>query len=478
MDMMRRFLFYDLETTGLNKSFDQILQFAAISTDEKLNEIERYAIHVKLRPDVIPSPYATITHRISPSAAQEGLPEVEAVRHIHALLNTPGTISLGYNTLGFDDEFLRFSFYRNLLPPYTHQYANGCGRMDLLPITVLYYLYKPDVIKWPEVDGKPSLKLENLSKANALAQGQAHDAMVDVMATVELARRLYKARDMWDYVTGYFNKTTDQERVNKLPSAFDSAAGMHLYGIMTGSQFGPDQMYQAPVLYIGDSIPYSNQSLWLKLDEENLTIPVNDGSTDNVRVIRKRMGEPNIILPPLDRFLNRLSPERKDRVKENLAWIQRETKRFYEIVSWFSEFRYPDVAHVDVDASLYLSGFLSREEQMLCKQFHQQLQTNGAGFIREFGKDPLRSQALRILFRNFSPGRFKGFEHEYEQFMAGVNPTDPSQAMNDYRDEKRLTPKAALEQIGGIRRDESLDDEQVKILEDLEHYLKMTFHLG
>lgn len=475
---MKRFLFYDLETTGLNKSFDQILQFAAISTDEKLKEIERYAISVKLRPDVIPSPRATLTHRISPSAAMEGLTELEAVRHIHALLNTPGTISLGYNTLGFDDEFLRFSFYRNLLPPYTHQYANQCGRMDLLPITVLYFLYKPDVISWPEVDGKPTMKLEHLSKANALAEGPAHDAMVDVEATVALARRLYREKGMWDYVTGYFSKPTDQGRINTLPSAFDSAAGMHLYGIMTGSKFGPDQLYQAPVLYIGDSIPYSNQSLWLKLDDGDLKTPRDGDAMDNVRVIRKRMGEPNIILPPLDRFLKRLSPERKEMVRENLSWIQHEKKRFYDIVSWFCEFRYPDVEHVDVDASLYLSGFLSREEQMLCKQFHQQVQTNGAGFIREFDKAPLRTQALRILFRNFSCERFKGFEKDYERFMEAVNPMDETQAMNDFRDEKRLTPRMALSEIGDIRQKETLDDDQLRVLGDLEDYLKRTFNLA
>jgi exodeoxyribonuclease-1 len=36
---MQTFLFYDIETTGLNKSFDQVLQFAAIRTDLKLQEI-------------------------------------------------------------------------------------------------------------------------------------------------------------------------------------------------------------------------------------------------------------------------------------------------------------------------------------------------------------------------------------------------------------------------------------------------------
>jgi exodeoxyribonuclease I len=61
---MSTYLFYDLETTGLNRAFDQVLQFAAIRTDMSFNEIDRHEIRIKLRPDVIISPYAIITHRI------------------------------------------------------------------------------------------------------------------------------------------------------------------------------------------------------------------------------------------------------------------------------------------------------------------------------------------------------------------------------------------------------------------------------
>jgi exodeoxyribonuclease I len=122
---MSTYLFYDIETTGLNKAFDQVLQFSAIRTDATFKEIDRQNITVRLRPDIIPSPGALITHRIRLSEALKGLTEYKATYQIHRLLNTPGTVSLGYNTMGFDDEFLRFSFHRNLLPPYTHQYSNG-----------------------------------------------------------------------------------------------------------------------------------------------------------------------------------------------------------------------------------------------------------------------------------------------------------------------------------------------------------------
>ena len=187
--MAKTYLFYDIETTGLSKAFDQVLQFAAIRTDSQLNELDRFTVKVQLRPDVIPSPGAVITNRISLKDQVTGLCEYEAIRKIHHLINQRNTISLGYNSLGFDDEFLRFAFHRNLLPPYTHQFKNGCRRMDLLPIAVMFWLYKREVITWPQLNTKPSLKLEHINEVNQLASGPSHEATVDVEATLGLARR-------------------------------------------------------------------------------------------------------------------------------------------------------------------------------------------------------------------------------------------------------------------------------------------------
>ncbi|MDE4959350.1 exonuclease domain-containing protein, partial [Francisella tularensis subsp. holarctica] len=93
-------LFYDLETSGINKSLDQVLQFAAIRTDLDFNEIERFKFFVKLNPDTTPSPMATITHHISIALANTGIAEYQAIRNIHKIINAPGTISIGYNTRG------------------------------------------------------------------------------------------------------------------------------------------------------------------------------------------------------------------------------------------------------------------------------------------------------------------------------------------------------------------------------------------
>ena len=135
------YLFYDLETTGLCESFDQIVRFAAIKSDENLQEINRYEIDIKLRPDVVPSPEALIITRLGINDIKQGLCEYDALIKIHKLFNQPNQINIGYNSLKFDNTMLRFGFYRNLLDPYSHQYKNYSFRADVMNINLLYFLY-------------------------------------------------------------------------------------------------------------------------------------------------------------------------------------------------------------------------------------------------------------------------------------------------------------------------------------------------
>jgi len=138
---MKTYLFYDTETTGLNPCFDQVLTFACIRTDTELNELDRTTITIRLRKDIIPSPGAFLTHGLSFDELESGITEYQAAGKIHELVNTPSTVSIGYNSLEFDDEFLRFMFYRNLMDPYTHQYRNNCSRMDILPVALVFRIF-------------------------------------------------------------------------------------------------------------------------------------------------------------------------------------------------------------------------------------------------------------------------------------------------------------------------------------------------
>jgi exodeoxyribonuclease-1 len=473
--MKKTYLFYDIETTGLNKAFDQVLRFAAIRTDRQLNEIERYTIKIQLRPDVIPSPGAIITNRLSIEDLTNGLHEFEAIRQIHQIMNTPDTIGLGYNTLGFDDEFLRFSFHRNLLPPYTHQYRHGCRRMDLLPMAVMFWLYRKEVITWPQINGKPSLKLEHLRETNQLTAGPSHDAAVDVGATMELTRRFIRDRQMWDYLLGYFEKETDAHRVDEIPNSFQSALGEHRKGLMVSSEYGPQLMYQVPVLSIGNSIPYSNQTLWLRLDLPALKETKANTIDDSTWIVRKRYGEPGIILPPHQRYWKFLSAERKTIVSENLKWLQSNPAIFQQIVSYHRDYSYPFIPNLDPEAALYQIGFFTRSDEKLFKEFQTAQLEVKERIINRLSNEDARTLAKRLLCRNYPKNLPENITEEFEAYLRRVNPLHEDEAIVDYKGEPRLTPSVALAEIKRLKKSARLDNHQVELLDDLKKYIKINF---
>ncbi|MCP4163870.1 MAG: exodeoxyribonuclease I [Deltaproteobacteria bacterium] len=474
---MRNFLFYDLETSGLSKSFDQILQFAAVRCDAKLREIERYSFYVKLRPDIIPSPLASITHRISIEKTRKGLTEYDAVCKIHKLINTPGTISIGYNTMGFDDEFLRFSFYRNLLTPYTHQFANECVRMDLFPMAVMYSLYKRDVIKWPVIEEKTSLKLENLNKANDLAHGQAHDATVDVDITIELARKFMQEKEMWKYLTRYFDKNEDLERTNQMPEVFQSESGIHRLAIMSSGSFGNKNNFHAPVLLIGNSIPYKNQWIWLRLDFPELRNATKDNISEHCYTIRKKLGEPEFLLPPKERFLEKIVPERKKEMDKNIKWLQNNPEIFKEISSHFRTYKYDNIPDLDIDTSLYQNGFMDDDERVICETFHKLRSEDKYKAVRSFKTNDNRELGHRIMHRNFKSLVPEDSHYNFEPYLAKINPKEGDKPLMDFKKHERMTPKAALKEIDSIKQDGllNLDSQQKYILAELENYIKDNF---
>lgn len=474
--MSTTYLFYDIETSGLNKCFDQVLQFAAIRTDTELRELARYNFFVKLNPDTVPSAAAVLTHKISLAKLEkEGINEYQATTLIHQLLNTPDTISIGYNTLGFDDEFLRFTFYRNLLPPYTHQYANGCYRMDLYPIATMYYLYHNTIINWPKINDIPTLRLEHLSTANQLTadNANAHDAMVDVTATLALARNFYKKCDIWQYLQGFFNKTEDAKRYEKLNIALDIDGYIYPDAILVDGSLGAKNNYQTVVLALGWHRYYKNQFLWLDLGKKNLTdTTINDIATIPI-IYRKKLGEPPLLLPTLPRLLTHLSQERYVLINHNLAWLKNNPHILQAISKYHQEYTYPPVINIDVDAALYQNGFLSDAEQELCRKFHAANVQEKINLLTQFTNPKLRTQALRLLGRNYITELPTQLHDEFNQWLIKIYSTDNTTAdtTRDYRNEPRLSINQALQQLQQLQAtiDSNTNPEKHLLLVELEN---------
>jgi len=472
--MQKTYLFYDLETTGRSKCFDQVLQFAAIRTDLELNELERHSIHIKLNPDVIPDPEAILIHRIPIAAMLQGEAEINAISQIHALLNTPGTLSGGYNTLGFDDEFLRFLFHRNLLPPYTHQWANGCGRFDLYPLTQLYHLYHPECMQWPtNPEGKISLKLELLSKANQLAEGPAHQAMTDVEATLALARIFLKNKEMWIYSMDFFNKEVEQKRREKITATLETTYGKYQLALLVGKA-GSSDFFQYPVLALGSHQHYKNQTLWLRLDKPELATTTSDLLAETTWVARQKAGE-TFLLPFSGRFKQHITAERSIITEKNLTWLGQNGPLLQEIQQYYQHYKYPEILNLDVDADLYVKGFLTREEEQLCIQFHTAPEQKKAAVAERFQNPRLQEIAARIMGRYYPQYLTSGLAKKFAAYMQRVTSPQEETALIDWRGEKRLTAELALQNMATLREIPHLGETALQLLDDLEQYIVQQF---
>lgn len=455
MDDQTTYLFYDLETSGLSKAFDQVLEFAAIRTDLELNELERTECLVKFTRGVAPDLEAFLTHRLNPVELNlRGVSEAVAVDMIHACLNQPGTISVGYNSLGFDDEFLRMSFYRHLRAPYTHQFANGCGRFDLYPMVALYSQVCPQALDvWPvDIDQTQSLKLDALAQANGFLQGEAHRAMSDVETTIELAKRLKAHTKIWDYCLAQFTKMGDQASYERL-TPWSSGQAEYALALMIDGRIGAHQQFKAPTLGFGQHHHYRNQSIWLRLDQ-NIAEMLSAGQTP--RVVRHKAGEPQFLLPLAGRHLAQCSESTQAQINLNLEFLGHHPSLLSDMAKSALEHTYPKIENIDVEAGLYQAGFLNAQEVKWSQAFHAHALDERSALLDEAPTTRLMRLAQRYLWR-----------------YAGLD--DASGSVDQFGLDYVGQPKRSLEsvrtQIENFRNDERCCDDDLGLLQGLERCL-------
>lgn len=202
--------FYDLETSGISAKSARIMQFAGQRTTLDLQPIgDAISVYVKLPPDVLPEPEAVLLTGITPQKTiLDGLTEQEFITYFFDEIVQPGTTFLGFNTIRFDDEFMRYTLYRNFYDPYGWQWKNDCSRWDILDMVRMTRALRPDGIQWPFAsDGKPTNRLELLTSVNKLSHENAHDAGSDVVATIAVAKLIAdKQPELFKYLYGMRSK--------------------------------------------------------------------------------------------------------------------------------------------------------------------------------------------------------------------------------------------------------------------------------
>lgn len=410
-DMAKTFFFYDLETSGLNPREDRIMQFAGQRTDMDLNPIgEPYNLLVTLNDDTLPSPEALKVTGIMPQKTlDEGYSEAEFTNILIEEIFTPDTIAVGFNNIRFDDEFIRYLFWRNFRDPYEWTWKDGRSRWDLLDVIRMTRALRPDGINWPVVDGKPTNRLELITKENSIDHFAAHDALSDVEALIAVTRLVKeKQPQLYDYLLSMRDKTKIKELVNlddKRPFVYSSGR-------------------------------YDNEFL-----KTTVAFPLTSGKNGNVVVYDLRYDPAPLVNLSLDELRARMNAPYAERQKEgyvkvpvkelqynrapavaplgvleqNAGWekigVNKETieahrrtllevPHFAENIRTLYENRPEFAPSVDAEAKLY-DGFLSDRDKLRVNTVASASERELADFHPEFSDERLEPLLLHYKARSF-----------------------------------------------------------------------------
>lgn len=415
------FVIYDLETSGLKKRFDQILQFAAIPTNDDLEQIAAPVnVRARLVPSIIPSPGALhVTRRSISQISDPSLPTLyEAVCQIHdASMSWSPSMFLGYNSIRFDEEFLRQAFYQNLRHPIYVTNLNGNNRGDALRLVRAVALLNPDAIAVPiSADGRRSFRLEDLGPANGFNPDMRHDALSDAEATLHLCRLI---RDRAPGAWSNFSRFANKPNVIEFIQDEDAFA---LLGERADSEF-------FCVTHVGQSREDKNLQYCLDLntDYEALARMSHNELCERVKdsggPVRKFRANSSPVMAPLWELEDQglLSASSDDishlarQIRANHDFLNRLRQAIAE-----SEPIWPDSVHVE--EQIY-DGFASDADAALCQRFHQVPWEDRPALIARFEDMRFYRLGRRVIYHErpdlLEPNQLASMRDEVRQRLDG-----------------------------------------------------------
>ncbi|MEO9654718.1 exodeoxyribonuclease I [Marinomonas sp.] len=421
------FFWFDFETTGVDPARDRPMQFAGIRTDLDFNPIgEPIMFYCRLAEDVLPQPQACLLTGIAPQDAnREGLCEAEFMQAIEAELSQPGTCALGYNTIRFDDEVVRYGFYRNFIDPYAREWQNNCSRWDIIDLVRMTYAIRPEGIVWPKnEDGQVSMKLEALTQANDIAHEQAHDALSDVYGTIEIAK-LIKAKQ--PKLFAYYVKMRQKHELQQFIDVARMKPFLHISGM-----FGQTKKYAGFVVPIAPHPTNKNGVIVYDLmaDAQPLVDLTAEEIRQRVFASRDSLGDtarlplkvihynkcpavaPSTFLKD-EEVVKRLELD-GDVCRQNLSIIKKHSGLAAKISDVYVQEERPILK--DPDLMLYAGGFFSRED----KARMETIRTTPANLLGElemsFDDRRLPEMLMRYIARNYPEHLNESQREEWEEY--------------------------------------------------------------
>lgn len=407
--MTETLLWYDYETSGTDAGFDRVLQFAGIRTNLELEMVEE-PINLFCYPgeDVIPDPVAMQVTGLKMSEIQtQGLSEAEFARSIQAEFSKPNTCVVGYNSIRFDDEFTRYLLYRNFFDPYAREWQGGNSRWDVIDLFRMAAALRPEGFSWPtRDDGHLSFKLELLSAANGVGHEQAHDAVSDVKATIDVVKKLKEAQPkLYDY----------SFRMRRKKAVLDQLYPLGKQPIVHVSSMYPAERFcTAVVLPLTVHPTNSNGVICVDLTEDPSELLALNPTELHQRMFTRQPGSNLPRIPLKTIHVNRcpaVAPlstlgDRKsllgvdlDRCREHQTRLQQTAGLVEKIAEVFTATEFEKTN--DPDLMLYQGEFFGAEDRQIMAAVHDSEPMSLGAFQGQFRDARLPEMLLRFRARNF-----------------------------------------------------------------------------
>lgn len=384
------YIFYDLETTGTDVVFDQILQFGAILADENLVEHDRFECRCRLLPWVVPAPGALlVTATDVRTLDNPALPDFYAMMlNITKKIGEWGPATfIGYNSMRFDEPFLQRALWQALLRPY-QTVTGGNARLDLLPLIRAAACFRPDIFLIPcRDDGMASFRLDTLAPLNGFNAHNAHDAIGDVEATIFLARKLKAAfPELWNPQTA---------RASKAASAALLESGTPLFLVNSGAV--PSMHCYYPVDRSAGRQSYAVLA-HLGFDWAGAGPP----SAENKKSMRKELRRITLNKAPLlltldetEAIAGRVLSKDEHAQASFLASDAKYCRSLVDLVEPFVGAPSTETPQVE---ELIFDGFPDARDERLMIDFHRASPAEKSEIAQSFTDLRFRRLALRILF--------------------------------------------------------------------------------
>lgn len=452
------------------------MQFAGQRTDLDLNVIgEPHNMLIKLTEDVLPDPAAILVTGITPQQTQaEGITEEAFLRQFNDEVAIPGTIFVGFNSVRFDDEFMRYSLYRNLYDPYQWQWKDERSRWDLLDVVRMTRALRPEGIVWPvDEDNKSVNKLTMLTAANKLDHANAHDALSDVLATIDLARLL---RDKQPKLFNYLLSMRDKDKIKELVrpnQKFVYSSGKY-----------PAEFEKTTIVTTvaehpqGGALVYDlrhDPTPFLKMSVDELVEawqwrPIDPTQPERLRLPIKTLKFNRCpAVAPLS--VIQTDSETQQRLKLDMKTIEANAAKLSSATDWPKRLEAAreeldakqaarwQTGDESVDAQLY-DGFFNGADQQVMQKLHAASPDELGDFASAFGDARLRELVPLFKARNY-PDYLTEEEHEqWEAFKTNQLLSGGS--------ESRLAK--FFETLGEMSKQKDLSDEHKYLLEELRLY--------